>query len=54
LLEIPLTDLKYKITTLSIFIETKDISLRFDGKDMLNIKKLLETYLKYNCIFLSN
>lgn len=45
LVEIPLTELKYKVTVFSIFIETAERVLRFDGRVMYDIKKLIQMYL---------
>ena len=44
LVEIPLKDLSYKVTVYSIFIETEERVLRFDGRMMYDIKKLIEMY----------
>lgn len=44
LLEIPLLDLNYKVTAFSIFIDTEEKVLRFDGRMMYDIKKMIEIY----------
>ena len=44
LLEIPLLELEYKVTAFSIFIETEEKTLRFDGRMMYDIKKMIEIY----------
>lgn len=44
LIEIPIKKLDYKITVFSIFIETSEKILRFDGQMMYGIKKILEIY----------
>lgn len=44
LVEIPLSSLSYKVTAFSIFIETSERVLRFDGRMMYDIKKIIEIY----------
>ena len=41
LLEIPLLELDYKVTAFSIFIDTEEKILRFDGRMMYDIKKMI-------------
>lgn len=46
LLEISLLTLEYKVTAFSIFITTEQRVLRFDGRMMYDIKKLIKMYQK--------
>lgn len=44
LLQIPLQKLECKVSVNSIFIDTEEKVLRFDGQIMYDIKKLIEIY----------
>jgi len=49
-LEVDLKLLKYKVTTFSFFTEFNEQEYRFDGLQVLDIKRLIENYLLYRKI----
>ena len=51
LINIPLLELKYRITIYSIFIDSFDAKLRFDGRMLESLSKIIEKYKIYSKIF---
>jgi hypothetical protein len=45
-----LDELKYRVTTFSLFIEENDKEYRFDGVQVYDIKTLIEAYKTYRSI----
>ena len=42
-----LMNLRFRVTTFSLYIESNYREYRFDGTQMLDIKNLVEVYRKY-------
>ena len=47
MLEVGLLELRYRVTTFSLFIESQYREYRFDGMQVLDIKNLIEVYRTY-------